>query len=111
MRVMLPREDLGNVYTSTRRLYLSLNRHPVAMFFHLFFRTLALVLYVFASYVFSSSFVQLFISIIILLALDFWVVKNVTGRLLVGLRWWNKVEDDGTSVWIFESKQVQAEKG
>ena len=24
---------------------------------------------------------------ILLLAADFWVVKNVTGRLLVGLRW------------------------
>jgi len=22
-------------------------------------------------------------------ALDFWVVKNVSGRLLVGLRWWS----------------------
>lgn len=26
-----------------------------------------------------------------LLAFDFWTVKNVSGRLLVGLRWWNKV--------------------
>jgi len=22
-------------------------------------------------------------------ALDFWTVKNVSGRLLVGLRWWS----------------------
>ena len=82
-------------------------RHPIALFFQMFFRTLALILYVFASYIFSTSFVQLFISIILLLALDFWVVKNVTGRLLVGLRWWNKVEEDGTSIWIFESKNVR----
>ncbi|XP_019850340.1 PREDICTED: Golgi apparatus membrane protein TVP23 homolog B-like [Amphimedon queenslandica] len=81
-------------------------KHPIALFFHVLFRSLALVLYVFGSYVFSSSFVQLFIAIILLLALDFWVVKNVTGRLLVGLRWWNKVEEDGTSVWQFESKQA-----
>jgi hypothetical protein len=27
----------------------------------------------------------------LLLAFDFWTVKNVTGRLLVGLRWWNEV--------------------
>lgn len=81
-------------------------RHPIALFFHVLFRTLALLLYIFGSYVLSSSFVQVFIIIILLLALDFWVVKNVTGRLLVGLRWWNKIEEDGTSVWQFESKQV-----
>ena len=30
-------------------------------------------------------------------------MKNVSGRILVGLRWWNEVRDDGTEVWIFES--------
>ncbi|KAJ3334352.1 Golgi apparatus membrane protein TVP23 A [Blyttiomyces sp. JEL0837] len=29
---------------------------------------------------------------------------NVTGRLLVGLRWWNEIREDGTEEWIFESK-------
>lgn len=24
--------------------------------------------------------------------------------MLVGLRWWNEVKEDGTEVWIFESK-------
>jgi hypothetical protein len=24
-------------------------------------------------------------------------------RILVGLRWWNEVKEDGTEVWIFES--------
>eukprot|EP01050_Picozoa_sp_SAG11_P010429 SAG11_NODE_1041_length_6056_cov_5.902468_6_plen_102_part_00 len=28
---------------------------------------------------------------ILLLAMDFWTVKNVSGRLLVGLRWWNEI--------------------
>ena len=49
---------------------------------------------------------ELFIAVILLLAFDFWTVKNVTGRLLVGLRWWNRVKEDGTSEWVFESKQV-----
>ena len=40
---------------------------------------------------------------ILLLAFDFWTVKNVTGRLLVGLRWWNNVRDDGSNEWVFES--------
>ena len=54
----------------------------------------------------SGHFIELFLTIILLLAFDFWTVKNVTGRLLVGLRWWNKVEEDGTSSWQFESKKV-----
>ena len=37
-------------------------------------------------------------------AADFWVVKNITGRLLVGLRWWNKVDpESGATSWIYES--------
>jgi hypothetical protein len=41
---------------------------------------------------------------VVLLAADFWTTKNVTGRLLVGLRWWNDVSPDGSgSEWRFES--------
>lgn len=32
--------------------------------------------------------------------------ENVTGRLLVGLRWWNQVNEDGHSHWMFESRMV-----
>ena len=32
------------------------------------------------------------------------MVKNISGRLLVGLRWWNEINLDGSSSWIFESK-------
>ena len=35
-------------------------------------------------YTISKSFVLNFVLIIMLLALDFWTVKNVTGRFLVG---------------------------
>ncbi len=51
---------------------------------------------------------ELFLTVILLLAFDFWTVKNVTGRLLVGLRWWNKIEEDGTSTWMFESRKVDS---
>ena len=47
--------------------------------------------------------VQQFIIVTILGAVDFWVVKNVTGRLLVGLRWWSDFDDDGKEIWRFES--------
>ncbi|URE28094.1 hypothetical protein MUK42_15724 [Musa troglodytarum] len=28
--------------------------------------------------------------------------KNVSGRILVGLRWWNEIDEQGESVWKFE---------
>ena len=32
--------------------------------------------------------------------------SDFTGRLLVGLRWWNHIDDEGKSHWMYESKQV-----
>lgn len=34
--------------------------------------------------------------------------QNVSGRLLVGLRWWNQVDEDGKSHWVFESRKVSS---
>jgi len=49
---------------------------------------------------------------ILLAAADFWVVKNITGRLLVGLRWWNKVDPvTGLTSWIYESAAPTSEHG
>ncbi|XP_029433244.1 Golgi apparatus membrane protein TVP23 homolog A isoform X1 [Rhinatrema bivittatum] len=80
-------------------------RHPLATFFHLFFRVSAIVTYLFCDW-FSKSFVACFVTILLLLSFDFWSVKNVTGRLLVGLRWWNQIDEDGKSHWIFEAKKT-----
>lgn len=30
-----------------------------------------------------------------------------TGRIMVGLRWWNYVDDDGVSHWVYESRKVK----
>lgn len=32
--------------------------------------------------------------------------QNVSGRLLVGLHWWNQIDEDGNSFWVFEAKKV-----
>ncbi|KAJ0388699.1 hypothetical protein P43SY_011862 [Pythium insidiosum] len=61
-------------------------KHPVAAFFHLLFKGLALFVYLFGSILFDS-YVFIFVLCVLLLAFDFWTVKNVSGRLLVGLRW------------------------
>jgi len=49
--------------------------------------------------------VIVFIVVVVLIAMDFWITKNISGRLLVGLRWWNEVREDGSNEWIFESLQ------
>jgi len=53
-----------------------------------------------------SNYVISFVIITMFLAFDFWTVKNISGRLLVGLRWWNEINEDGTNSWLFESKDV-----
>ncbi len=51
-----------------------------------------------------NNFVLDFIIIILLLAADFYYLKNIAGRRLVGLRWWNEVDTQtGDSQWVFES--------
>jgi hypothetical protein len=48
--------------------------------------------------------VLIFIITILLLAADFYYLKNIAGRRLVGLRWWNEVDPQtGDSHWVFES--------
>jgi hypothetical protein len=37
----------------------------------------------------------MFIFVLILAAIDFWVVKNISGRLLVGLRWKSEIDEKG----------------
>ena len=108
-------ESFGN--EGTRRL-----KHPVVTFFHLIFRSLALIgkqwksniYYKFSGSVyllcgwFSDSFIASFVTIILLHSLDFWTVKNITGRFMVGLRWWNYINDAGESQWVFESRSNEA---
>jgi len=77
------------------------------MFFHALFKVLAILTYLFASIIFSGSYVLTFVVVTILSAMDFWTVKNVSGRLLVGLRWWNDVDEAGENHWRFESFEDQ----
>lgn len=79
-----------------------LSAHPVALFFFLAFRLAAILTYL-LGLIFTSNFILVFVIIVLLLAFDFWTVKNVAGRLLVGLRWWSETDRDGSSIWVFES--------
>lgn len=76
--------------------------HPVATLFFLVLRLAPLAIYIFGSW-FISNPVLVFISVSLAVAADFWNIKNISGRLLVGLRWWNETAADGTSTWVFET--------
>lgn len=87
--------------------------HPIALLFYIFFRLAPIFTYLFGSLILSlvtknSRFILHFIMLILLVSADFWNLKNISGRLLVGLRWWNEANiKQGSSefenVWVFES--------
>lgn len=82
-------------------------RHPVAALFHVVFKLFAFLFYLFGG-LFGQDFISIFVAVILLISIDFWVVKNVTGRLLAGLRWSNYIDDCGNSHWIFENKNAKS---
>lgn len=86
-----------------------LPKHPIAVIFHIAFKLGAALSYLFGGLLatifrVSNAYIPI-IFCIIFLAFDFWTTKNVSGRLLVGLRWWNDVKPDGTNEWVFESQE------
>ncbi|QSL64685.1 hypothetical protein MERGE_001987 [Pneumocystis wakefieldiae] len=83
-----------------------LSSHPIALFFFFLFRFLAILLYLFGFFIFRN-FILVFILIVVFSAFDFWTVKNVSGRLLVGLRWRNEIDNDGKNIWVFENMNLQ----
>ncbi len=83
--------------------------HPSVAIAHVAFKIGAIISYLLLGW-FTNSFVIEFVTTVTLLAFDFWTVKNVSGRLLVGLRWWHDValdddDEEGPTRdgWRFES--------
>ncbi len=64
---------------------LSKATHPAVCMLHIGFKAGSIFCYLFFRVITMSS-VHTFISVVLFCAVDFWYVKNVSGRLLVGLR-------------------------
>ncbi|MCJ1479060.1 Golgi apparatus membrane protein tvp23 [Lambiella insularis] len=89
-----------------------LSSHPVTLVTFLGFRISSLLVYLFGGLFVKNNFVLIFILTIILLAMDFYYLKNIAGRRLVGLRWWNEVDTStGDSTWVFESADGRGNTG
>ncbi|KAI0432629.1 Golgi apparatus membrane protein TVP23 [Xylaria sp. FL1042] len=82
-----------------------LSSHPITLLSFLAFRVSSLLVYLFGV-ILTDNMVLIFIITILLLAADFYNLKNIAGRRLVGLRWWNEVDPStGDSQWVFESSE------
>lgn len=79
------------------------------VFFHLFFKAAMIVSYLIVGMFLSQM--TTFIIVTVCAVLDFWIVKNVTGRMLVGLRWWTTIDDSGKEKWFFESYDFEFTEG
>ena len=75
---------------------------PILSAVHILLKGIIVALYLLLP-LFTKSFISLEI-VIILAAVDFWIVKNIAGRLLVGLRWWVDFDEEGEEMWKFECK-------
>lgn len=74
--------------------------HPRLQLIHL---PASLLVYILGLW-FTSNFILVFVGTVVLLSFDFYYLKNIAGRRLVGLRWWNEVNPQtGESHWVFES--------
>lgn len=79
--------------------FISESSHPMVAGLHVILKILIVFLYLVLPLI-TTVFSQM-VFIIILGAADFWIVKNVAGRLLVGLRWWIDFDEDGEEQWKF----------
>ncbi|GHJ88624.1 hypothetical protein NliqN6_5026 [Naganishia liquefaciens] len=77
--------------------------HPMVLACLYLFRSAAIAVYVLCG-LFTDNYVLSIVIVVVLLSLDFWNVRNVAGRTLVGLRYWNEVDEEGESSWVFECR-------
>ena len=83
--------------------------HPVICILHVGFKLMTVFCYLFMRIITNSS-IHTFITVIILASVDFWFVKNVAGRYLVGLRWWNGDDDSGDEGWKWEHDSFKIQR-
>ncbi len=103
--------DLPGVNKLTRAEQVAIMNHfamiqpsrPLPCFFHCVFKLVAALSYLFSGLLLQSLVVRFLLTFMSLVT-DFWVTKNLTGRMLVGLRWWSgDVGDSQGQAVYFES--------
>ncbi len=83
--------------------FISKASNPMTCIFTIIFKIGAIASFIVLDIVVKNEAIA-YLVVILLCSADFWTTKNISGRILVGLRWWNEVKENGEEVWIFESK-------
>ena len=84
--------------------FIKKSRSPQVALMTVLLKLLALIFFLFFN-IFTSNEALVMIIVISLIAADFWYTKNISGRILVGLRWWNNYDaNTQENTWRFESK-------
>ena len=75
---------------NTELSYLGQAAHPSMCVCTFIFKVAAIVLYFFLNVIINNATFT-FVVILLISCVDFWTVKNLTGRFLVKLRWWSEI--------------------
>ncbi|CRH01336.1 golgi apparatus membrane protein TVP23, putative [Plasmodium relictum] len=84
-------------------------KHPYICFIHILFKFLSVFFYFIGPLIFrnekskENDFIVTFAITFFLVSLDFYLVKNITGRFLVKMIWWIDVNDDYSNKIVFHS--------
>ena len=66
---------------------------------------LASIISFFLFSIFLSNEAIIMFIVVLFGACDFWITKNISGRFLAGLRWYNLLKlETNTEIWVFEGK-------
>ena len=96
-------ENTSQIQSSNSSNFIQNSANPCIVFFTLFFKILSIIIFIFGNFIFKMSDSLEFVFVVIFSSLDFWFIKNVSGRILVGLRYWNEIKQDGSEVWVYEN--------
>lgn len=72
--------------------------------FHVGFKVASIISFLFLNAIIGEEIIT-FVIVVLFAAFDFWTVKNITGRLLVNLRWHTEIDELGNEQWIYESDE------
>ena len=86
--------------------YYNKSSHPIISTINLLFKLINIIIFIFQGLLIENDSIGI-IFIIIIGSCDFWYTKNISGRFLVGLRWSNKIKENGNEVWIYESRNEE----
>ena len=84
--------------------FIKKSRNPLVALVTVTLKLLSILSFLFTS-IFTSNEALVMTTVILFIAADFWYTKNISGRILVGLRWWNNYDKETQgNIWKFESK-------